>query len=261
MLTQRQKTKGIQWYTADMMLVHRTVSAAIPDMDTRENLTMRPFSSAIKSFCAIGLLLASSVSFAIPTINFAGNINYDTLGVATADLNITGVLGAYEDLSLVPDLGSSSISLFADLTSISSDAFTTTGTFGTSAGTDLLIMDKGGAGGSERLLLSGEISSMQFVGPNGFNLGNLAGSIQLTGGLLNADFGSTGALVAFNFNLDSQFGPDMFDSNFTGKSNGSIESTPVPEPVPLALLGIGLIGITLSRRASTRKQGKDDTAS
>lgn len=211
---------------------------------------MIPFSSAIKSFCAIGLLVASNASFAIPTLNFAGNINYDTLGTSTADLNITGVLGAYEDLSLVPDLGSSSISLFADFTSVSSDAFTTTGTFGTSAVTDLLIMDNGGAGGSARTLLTGEISSMQFVGPNGFNLGNLAGSVQLTGGLLGAEFGSTGALVAFNFNLDSRFGPNMFDSSFAGRSNGSIESTPVPEPVPLALLSIGLIGIALSRRAS-----------
>ena len=214
---------------------------------------MKIFSNAMKSLCAIGLLFASSVSFAIPTLNFGGNIIYDTTGFFPSDLAITGTLSNSQDLSISPDFGTSSVSLFADLLSVSSDAFTTTGTFGTSAVTDLLIMDDGGALGATRILLTGEVNTVQLVGPNGFNLGSLVGQLAISGGLLAGDFGGAGALTAFNFNLDTVFSTDMFDANFAGKTNGFIEATSVPEPMPLALLSIGLIGITLSRKAYRRK--------
>jgi len=214
---------------------------------------MKTFSCTIKALFVVGLLAVSSVSFAIPTLNFGGSIIYDTTGLFPSDLAITGTLSNSQDLSVSPDLGTSSVSLFADLLSVSSDAFTTTGTFGTSLVTDLLIMDDGGALGATRILLTAEVTTVQLFGPNGFNLGSLEGQLAITGGLLAGDFGGAGAITAFNFNLNTVFGPNMFDSNFAGNTNGYIEATPVPEPMPLALLSIGLIGITLTRKAYRRK--------
>jgi hypothetical protein len=214
---------------------------------------MNTFSRIIKTILTVGLLAASSASFAIPTLNFGATLNYDTTGFLPADLNITGSLTGFQDITLAPqpDLATSSFSLFADLLSVASDTYTTTGTFGTAGvGNDLLIMDSS----STRTLLTGTVQSMLFSGPNGFNLGNMTGSILLTGGLLDTQFGGAGALVAFNFNLSTVFGSTMFDTSFSGVSNGSIEGTPtpVPEPMPLALLSLGLIGITLTRKVCKR---------
>jgi hypothetical protein len=114
-------------------------------------------------------------------------------------------------------------------------------------------MDDGGANSATRILLTGEVTTVQLFGPNGFNLGTLDGQLAITGGLLAGDFGGAGAVTAFSFNLGTVFGANMFDSSFFGKANGFIEATPVPEPMPLALLSIGLIGITLSRRVYGRK--------
>ena len=221
---------------------------------------MKTFSCAIKSLFTAGLLAVSSPGFAVPTLNFTGNLIYDGTGTYgyPSDLSITGVLTGFQDLSITtpPDVtttinsGSTSFSLFADFVSETSNAFTTTGTFGTSAVTDLLITDNLGTGGTSRTLLTGSVITMDLIGPNGFNLGNMSGSLQLDGGALLGDFGGAGALIAFNYNLDTIFGSGMFSTFFTGESNGSIEGefVTVPEPLPLALLSLGLIAISLTRR-------------
>jgi hypothetical protein len=221
---------------------------------------MKTFSRAIKSLFTAGLLAVSSLSFAVPTLNFTGDLFYDGTGSYgfPTDLNITGVLTGFQDLSITPapdvttsiNSGSTSFALFAHFVSETSNAFTTTGTFGTSSVTDLLITDNLGTGGTTRTLLTGNVITMSLIGPNGFNLGNMSGSLQLDGGALLDDFGGTGALIAFNYNLDTIFGSGMFSTFFTGVSNGSIEGefVTVPEPLPLALLSLGLIVISLARR-------------
>lgn len=209
---------------------------------------MKMISNATKSLFAIALLVASTSSYAIPTLGFGGNLAYDTSGFFPADLNITGNVNGSADLSIVPDLATSSFSLFADFlfeTFVAGQ--TTTGTFGTTPILpDLLVTDNGGAGGSLRTLMTGNVQTLELVGPNGFNLGTMSGSVLLNGGILAAEFGGAGALVAFSFNMSTVFGENMFANNFAGIVNGAI--TGVPEPMPLALLSIGLIGITLTRR-------------
>jgi len=221
-------------------------------MENKGDIVMRTHSHAIKALFAIGLLIASTSSHAIPTLGFGGNLQYDTTGSFPADLNITGNLNGSTDLSLTPDLATSSFSLFADFlfeTYVPGD--TTTGTFGTTPILpDLLVTDNGGSGGSLRTLLTGNVDSLDLVGPNGANLATLSGSLLLNGGLLAAEFGEAGTLVSFTFNMSTVFGENMFANNFTGIANGAI--TGVPEPMPLALLSIGLIVITLTRRIHKR---------
>lgn len=220
----------------------------------------RTLIQSARAVLALGLLTLGNYAVAVSTLNFGGNIIYDTTGFFPSDLAITGSLSAFQDLSISPDLLTSSVSLFADLLSVSSDAFTTTGTFGTSALTDLVIMDDGGAGGATRVLLTGEVTTMQLAGPNGFNLGSLDGQLAITGGLLAGDFGGAGASTAFNFNLDTVFGANMFDSSFAGKTNGYIEATTVV-PIPAAglLFATGLLGLFGTRWKSLPGAGANAT--
>ena len=209
---------------------------------------MKTFLNAISSLLAVGLLVASSASFAIPTLKFGGNISYTTNITSPADLNISGVLiPGFQDLSIAPDLATSSVILSADFVSASSADGNTTGLFGTTPVNDLLISDNFGL----NTLLTGDVNSLMLTGREGTNLGILVGTIEITGGLLAGDFGGVGSLFAINFNLDTMFAPYMFDSDFFGITNGSITQT-VPEPMPLVLLSIGLIGITLTRKVCQR---------
>lgn len=221
---------------------------------------MKMFSNAVKILSAIVLLIASTSSYALPTLGFGGNLQYDTTGFFPADLNITGNVNASSGLSITPELATSSFSLFADfLFETFVAGATTTGTFGTTPILpDLLVTDNGGAGGALRTLLTGNVETLELVGPNGFNLGSMSGSVLLgTGGILNEEFGGAGTLVAFSFNLTTVFGEGMFNNSFAGIVNGAIigvepPSVIVPEPMPLLLLSIGLIGITLTRRIYKR---------
>lgn len=209
---------------------------------------MKTFSKTIMSLFAIGLLFVSSSCLAIPTLNFGGNIMYDQM-YSPADLNISAVLlPGFTDLSYSPDLATSSVILSADFMSASSDGTYTTGIFGTTPMNDLLISDNGGT----NTLLTGNVGTLLLTGREGTNLGILAGTINITGGLLAGDFGGVGSLFSININLDILFAPDMFNSEFSGITNGSITQAQVPEPTPLALLSIGLFGMTLARRKYKR---------
>ncbi len=206
---------------------------------------MKTFSQKISTLFAIGLLFVSCSSFAIPTLKFGGSILYTTNALSPADLNISGALiPGYTDLSTAPNLATSSVILSADFLSASSDGTYTTGLFGTTPANDLLISDNFGL----NTLLTGDISTLLLTGREGSNLGVLAGTLNITGGSLAGDFGGVGSLFAINFNLDTVFEPSMFDSDFFGITNGSIAKVDVPEPMPLVLLSIGLLGMTLTRR-------------
>ena len=209
---------------------------------------MKIILQALKALVAIGLLVASSSGFAIPTLKYGGSIFYDSVGFSPADLNVSGkLIPGSTDLSYTPDLASSSVILSAEFLSASSDGNYTTGLFGTTPSNDLLISDAFGL----NTLLTGNVSTLLLTGREGANLGILAGTINITGGLLAGDFGGVGSLFSINFNLDTLFNPDMFNSDFFGITNGSITKA-VSLPMPLGLLSIGLFGITMARRLYKR---------
>ena len=102
---------------------------------------MKKLSQKLSLFFVVGLLFASSSSFAIPTLKYGGSISYTTSIFSPADLNITGkLLSGHTDLSYSPDLATSSVILSADFLSASSDGLYTTGLFGTTPVNDCLFL-------------------------------------------------------------------------------------------------------------------------
>lgn len=67
-------------------------------------------------------------------------------------------------------------------------------------------------------------------------------------GVYTSIIGGAGTLLAFTWNFNTPFGENVFSSPINGIAFGQITTAPVPEPMPLALLSIGLIGLTLTRR-------------
>ena len=205
---------------------------------------MKTYSKIIRSLLTIGLLVVSSSSIAIPTLKFGGNISYSTNILSPADLNISGVLiPGYTDLSISPDLATSSVILSADFMSSSSADGYTTGLFGTTPANDLLISDNFGL----NTLLTGNIDSLLLTGREGTNLGILAGTLEITGGLLAGNFGGTGSLFAINFNLDTIFAPDMFYTYFSGELMVRL-LVPVFQNQPFWAAGFCSSGIIWTRR-------------
>ena len=219
---------------------------------------MKPFLQNIRSQLAVVFLLTSTNCLAIPTLEYSGFMEYfaDPDNSDPADLGIVGTLVPPDpiDISLGVDLNSSFVSMGANFLSATSTADETTATFGTTSFTDIEIKD-GFATASERLLLTANIDTLTMTGNNGSFIGALEGTVSITGGLLATDFGGVGSLLGLSFNFEPgvgifPFGPDLFNSNFSGSARGSIKG--VPEPAPLALLSVGLLGIVLTRKIYRR---------
>ena len=195
----------------------------------------------------LSLALAANTAFAIPTLQFDGNIEY-----SSEALQISGLLIGITDLPAASvDLGSGQLSLDAIIEDyVYMGPGATAAAFSGIDGDDLRITDSSGT------LLTGEFSSLYMVGANGANYGVLGGTFTATGGSLASFFGM-GELIAMEFNLDSTFGRGMFDQSFSGRVNGAVrgaDPTPVPEPGVLALLGAGLLLIAGVRKAGQRNR-------
>lgn len=187
-------------------------------------------------------LFASSAAQAIPTLFFDGAINFDS---RTGLLSVTSVLTGTEDIMPAPNLVGSSLVFATLLTSVDSTSpLFTVGNFGTSAGTDLTVMD-----GDSNTLLLGDFSSLQMKGGNGYSSGLVTGTLNSTGGDLQSAFG-IGNLIALQFNLTTTFSSNMFEDSFFGAIDGRIEGqqVQVPEPAMPALLALGLLVIGFVNR-------------
>lgn len=197
----------------------------------------------------LSLALAANTAFAIPTLQFDGNIGYSD---SSGALQASGLLIGITDLPAASvDLGSGQLSLDAIFEGyVYMGPGATAAAFSGIDGDDLRITDSSGT------LLTGEFSSLYMVGANGANYGVLGGTFTATGGSLASFFGM-GELIAMEFNLDSTFGRGMFDQSFSGRVNGAVrgaDPTPVPEPGVLALLGAGLLLIAGVRKAGHRNR-------
>jgi len=170
---------------------------------------------------------------AIPVLTYDGTLSYDA---ATGGLSVSSVLTGTQNIMPAPQLLGSSMSFNAVLSSVdTSNSFFTIGNFAGVAGTDDLSVSDG----SPNLLLTADFVSLDMRGVNGWDQGTMSGLISATGGSLASMFGQ-GNLIALNFNLTTVFDPAMFNSGFTGSIDGRIVGT-VPEPGPMALLGLGLV--------------------
>jgi hypothetical protein len=196
------------------------------------------------------LLYGFSVpAHAIPTLLFDGSVAFDTgVDILSVEATLTGT----EDIDPVPNLTNSIMTFDALLLSVNDNGIFTTGTFGGMPGYDLSIID-----GDNNTLLTGEFVSLQMEGVNdsvfqGNNSGVVTGVVSATGGSLAALFGE-GNLLAVEFNLDTVFSGEMFNTNFTGGIDGRITGANVAAPTALWLLGSGifLIGVSQTRRNTT----------
>jgi hypothetical protein len=195
----------------------------------------------IKGFGFIIALVTTSAQ-AIPTLYFDGDISFDA---ASGELSVASVLTATSDIAPAPTLLGSSLDFSALFNSVNtSNVYYTIGSFGSTAATDLIVID-----GDANNLLTGNFSYLEMKGGNGFSSGLVSGLLNATGGSLANEFG-LGNLIALEFNLSTTFSGTMFEQDFSGKIDGRIEGeASVPEPTMPALLAIGLLLIGFTKRA------------
>ena len=203
---------------------------------------MKKPSNYLIRFLGALLLVANFQVYAVPTLYFDGDTNYDAI---TGLLTINAVLTGSVDIAPPPGLDGSSMTLSTSFGSVSSAGGTTTGFFGSAPGApDLSIID-----GNAVTLLEGEIMDLILRGEDGRDSGILAANFSPTAGSLLGDFADPSGIFALELNLTSVFGPGIFDEDFSGQADGRVtpgEAFPpslIPEPDLLVLLAMSLLGL------------------